>query len=170
VSLLESSDTDLAFNAESFLRSIGDLAVQPLLESPVPADPSRASSYIDLLVEPELELRRKVLAKIDTLLEDRRPIPLRPVFGVKPEEPELPRRVCDDAYVAMRSLINFGEDLVDQFAERDKFLSESEESRDAAIRSARRSPTWQRALGHDPDAASPGNGNDAPNIGGPSRK
>lgn len=148
VSLMESSDADLAFNAESFLRSIGDLAIQPLLESNVPSDPTRASAYIDLLAEPELELRKKVLAKIDSLLDDRRQIPLRPVLGVKPEESAKRRRVCDDAYVAMRSLIYFGQDLVDQFTERDKFLSESEEERDDAIKRARRSPTWQRALGH----------------------
>src|SRR5262245_36939806 len=149
-SLLQNSDSDLAFNAESFLRSIDDLAVQPLLEASVPADPTLASSYIDLLVEPELELRKKVLSKIDTLLDDRRPIPLRPVLGVKPEQPPKPRRVCDDAYVAMRSLIYFGEDLVEQFIERDKFLSESEEARYKAITRARQSPVWQRALGHEP--------------------
>lgn len=162
VSLMQSSDTDLALNAESFLRSIDDLAVQPLLESAVPVDPTRASSYIDLLAEPELELRKKVLAKIDTLLDDRRQIPLRPVLGVPPEERAKPRRVCDDAYVAMRSLIYFGQDLVDQFTERDKFLSESEQARDGAIKRARESPTWQRALGHDPD--------NPPNLGSPSRR
>jgi hypothetical protein len=154
VSLMESDDPDTALNAELFLRAVDDLAIQPLLDAPVPGDPSRAAAYIEMLTAPELDLRRKVLMKLDTLLDDRRAIPLKPSLGPTEERPK-PRRVCDEAYVAMRSLVNFGEDLVEQFADRDRFLSDSEEDRDAAIRRARRSATWQRALGREPEAGGP---------------
>lgn len=147
VSLMRSDDAELAVKAESFVRSIDELAIQPLLALPVPPDPSQAASYIGLLVEPELELRRKVLVKLDSMLEDRRDVPLEVPLGPKPEEQAKPRRVCDEAYVAMRSMIQFGEDLVDQFSDRDRFLGEPEAVRDAAIRRARQSATWQRALG-----------------------
>jgi hypothetical protein len=163
VSLMSSADADLALNAELFLRSINELAIQPLLEAPTPDDPAAASARIHMMVEPELELRKQILLKLDALLEDRRPIPPRPVFGPTPEERPKPRRVCDDAYVAMRSLIYVGEELLDQFSERDAFLSQSDADRDAAIRRARQSARWRRALDRDdvPPPNEPDSGRDS---------
>lgn len=78
----------------------------PLLE-PNPALPEQRTTLIEQAVEAEVALRRKVIARIDALLDDRTPIPV-PVSGPAEQRPP-PRRVCDEAYLLMRQMVHFGE-------------------------------------------------------------
>jgi len=80
-----------------------------------------------------------VLAKLDALLGDRRAVPMTTPLGISPEEKEKPRRVCDEAYLAMGSMIYLEENLHDQLASRDVFLSKPEAARDAMLQHERRS-------------------------------
>jgi hypothetical protein len=144
-------DRRLAVPSELFLRALDDLAIRPLLEIPVPADAADAAAYVGMLVEPELALRAAISARIDSMLEDRRPLPASLPPGPEPEESPPERRVCDEAYLAMRSLVNFGDDRLGIVLEQRAFLSEPPEARDELIRRARSSAAWRRALGDDTD-------------------
>jgi hypothetical protein len=146
-----SSDRRYAFGAELFLRAMDDLAIRPLLELPIPVDASDAAAYIGMLVEPELELRAAIATRIDEMLDDCRPVPASLPPGPEPEESPLERRVCDEAYLAMRSLVDFGKDRLETVLDQRAFLSESPEVRDDTIRRARVSAAWRRALGYDAD-------------------
>lgn len=137
--------------AELFLRALDDLAIRPLLEIPVPSDAADAALYVNMLVEPELALRAAIASRIDAMLDDRRPVPMPFRPGPEPEERPPERRVCDEAYLAMRSLVNFGDDRLEIVLDQRTFLSEPAEARDELIKRARGSAAWKRALGDDPD-------------------
>jgi hypothetical protein len=144
-------DNDAALGAFSLLQTIGDLAIEPLLEGPHPTDPARVGQSLELLAHAELELRARVLRRIDSLLDDKRRVPPPEQLGPVEETPD-ERRVCDVAYVAMRSLVHFGESAWDRLSGARAFYRSAEGARDGAIVEARRTNDWRRAL-RGPDAA-----------------
>jgi hypothetical protein len=146
-----SDDRRLVAASELFLRALDDLAIRPLLEIAVPTDASDAAAYVGMLVQPEIALRAAIATRIDSMLEDRRPVPASLPPGPEPEESPAQRRVCDEAYLAMQSMVNFGEDRLELVLDQRAFLSEPPEARDVLIGRARDSAAWQRALGDDPD-------------------
>jgi len=146
VNLWANADAELAVDAFAFLSEIGDLAIVPMLEGPLRDDPKSAVQALNLLADAELNLRQKVIQRVNQLLDDKRPIPPRPAIGPKPDEPIHPRRVCDEAYVAMRRLVHFGESQYGAVVEVSFFYSAPEASRDKAISEARRTNDWRRAL------------------------
>lgn len=137
---------ELAFNSLSYLSNIRELAITPVLEGPLRDDPTAAVRALHLVTDAELQLRQRVLKHVDGLLDDKRQIPPRPFIGPSPESPYLPRRVCDEAYVAMRRLIYFGEPEINRQIEADQFFAVSERKRDEAIAFARQSGSWRRAV------------------------
>ena len=146
VSIWAKGEPDLAASALSFLFEIGDAAIVPLLEGPLRTDPKSAVQALNLMAEAELNVRQSVIQRVNLLLDDKRPIPLGPRVGPKPEETEHPRRVCDEAYVAMRKLVHFGESQYGSVVEVSFFYAASEATRDQAIAEARRSNNWRRAV------------------------
>jgi len=154
-SLWAKADPELSANALAFLSEIGDLAIVPVLEAPLRDDPQAAVQALNLLAEAELSLRQRVIERVDQLLDDKRPIPPRPQIGPKPDEPNHPRRVCDEAYVAMRRLVHFGESQYGSVVEVSFFYAAPEVSRDKAIAEARRSHDWRRAVNPADDDAEP---------------
>jgi hypothetical protein len=140
------AEPDLAQNAHGFLTEIGDLAIVPVIEGPSRGDPKSVVQALNLITDAELGLRQKVIQRVNQLLDDKRPIPPRPQLGPKPEQADHPRRVCDEAYVAMRRLVHFGESQYGSVVEVSFFFSASEATRDQAIAEARRSNNWRRAV------------------------
>lgn len=139
---------DLAAAAFSFLLQVEDVAIVPVLEGPIRGDPLSVSQAIRLLTNAESSLRKRIVEQIDRCLDDKRPVPQRPNVS-QLEATVLERRVCDEAYVAMRRLVHFGESEIAQLVDEDRLYELDESERDAAIARARASNDWQRFL--DPD-------------------
>jgi len=141
-------DKDLAAAAFSFLLQVEDIALVPVLEGPVRDEPRAVSQVMRLLTTVESSLRRRIVERIDPWLDDKRPVAqppkVLPIEGTVRE-----RRVCDEAYVAMRRLVHFGESELAQMVDEDQLYDLDESQRDAAIARARASNTWQRVV--DPD-------------------
>jgi hypothetical protein len=134
-------DSDAAYNARSFLLDMEDLSIVPVLDAPLPSDPSRAALSVQLLADAESGLRRKIAVRIDRMLDDKRPIPLRPVPRSSEEQPDQ-SRVCDEAYLALYRLTHFGREMDRRgFL---KYLSPAE--RDAVIARGRKSSVWRRVI------------------------
>ncbi|HEY2407229.1 MAG TPA: hypothetical protein VGI10_14565 [Polyangiaceae bacterium] len=164
VSLWAKGEPELAANAFAFLSEIGDLAIVPVLEGPLRDDPKSTVQALNLLADAELGLRQKVIARVNQLLDDKRPVPPRPRIGPKPDEPDHPRRVCDEAYVAMRHIVHFGESQYGSVVEPSFFFAAPEAARDKAIAEARRSNNWRRAVNPADDS---GENEDSPGPLGP---
>jgi hypothetical protein len=142
-------EAELAFQAYSFLVDINDLALVPILEGPLRDDPGTQSQAMFLLVQRENELRRRIVTQLDKWLDDKRAVPQAPDF-FPTEVRALPRRVCDEAYVAMRKLVYFGEDDIGQMVDENRLYELDESKRDEAIARARASKAWRLVI--DPDA------------------
>lgn len=155
VALWASGSKDQAYNAFSYLVDIDDLAVVPLLEKPFRDDPKAASQALDVLVDAELTLRRKLIARVNQLLDDKRPVP-PPAAAAVAEEPYHPHRVCDEAYVAMRRLVHFGEPRLAHELGATQFYAAAEPKRDIEIAYARSTNTWRRTVNPDDDVEDDG--------------
>jgi len=149
VRMWSAGEKDLSDQAFSFLVDIGDLAIVPILEGPLRDDPGTVSRAMFMLVNQELELRKRLVAQIETWLNDKRPVPQMPRI-VPAEVRDSPRRVCDEAYAAMRRLVYFGEDEISQMVDEDRFYDLSEPMRDDAIKRARGTKSWRLVI--DPDS------------------
>jgi hypothetical protein len=147
--LWATGDAAQAYQAHCFLIDIEDLALVPLLEGPLRDDPNTLSQAMFLLVQRETELRRRIVVQLDLWLDDKRAVPLKPVLLPTEVRPR-PRRVCDEAYVAMRKLVYFGEDDIRQMVDEDRLYELSEPQRDEAIARARASKSWRLVV--DPDS------------------
>jgi hypothetical protein len=144
------AEPQLAHQAFSFLIDIEDLAIVPVLEDPLRDDPTAVSQAMALLTGEEVKLRARIVKRLDTWLDDKRPIPQKP--RVLPTEGRVQaRRVCDEAYVYMRRLVHFGEGELRQLVDRDRFYDLSEEQRDLAIKTARATNSWRIVV--DPEHA-----------------
>jgi len=93
------------------------------------------------LVEGELQLRERLLSRLDPLLEDRTAVPMPPPPG-DAEEPVLPRRVCDEAYLLVRHMLNPQEGPLTFQLNSREFLGMSDKEKNAEIEKARKTRTW----------------------------
>ncbi|WP_394823277.1 hypothetical protein [Pendulispora albinea] len=136
-------DGAFAHNANMLLINLEDLAIVPLVESN-PTSPKARVDTVTQAVEAELVLRRKSIARRDKLLDDRTPVPIETCGHPEKEPP--PRRVCGEAYVLMRQIVNFGKSGVDARVDARMFLHAPDDFEDAQIARARQSGIWNRAL------------------------
>jgi hypothetical protein len=143
--------------AYALLDGMEELSIVPLLEAGPPKDAESVSQYLEMVTNHAVVLRRRIVERLQPLLDDRRPIPERGSFGPTPDEREQRRRVCDEAYLKIRLLMHAGQDDVESEAgNRAVFLFMSEGARDAEIRRARTTGDWDHELqpsrGADDDA------------------
>jgi hypothetical protein len=143
VELLLGSDDVVASHARLLLVDLEALAIAPLVEAS-PTLPQQRAALIQQAVVAELALRRKVIARIDALLDDRTPIPIR-VSRLAEQRPP-PRRVCDEAYLLMRQMVHFGEPPLEAAVEADVFLNAPDGLKDPMIKKARASGVWNAAI------------------------
>jgi hypothetical protein len=134
------ADATLAENAYGFLRNSEDLAVRPAVEQPLPREPQAAAQALWLIGDAEIDLRGKVLLRVDALLDDKRALPSQA------GQVGAPRRVCDEAYVTLRRMVRFEEPELRQPFTSPGFLASTPAARDALIQHVRRAPTWRRIL------------------------
>lgn len=129
-------DTD-----RSILVRLGPDAIDALIEQDFTGDADERAFLLQVLVEAELALRARVIAKVEKLLDDREALselPAHVQLEVRPPR----RRVCDEAYVSMRRLVHPEEDQVGYHVESDAFLHLPEELKDTKIQEARTTHTW----------------------------
>ena len=122
---------------------LGTVGLVPLLdrtrEAP-PAEPHALAWDVQTLVELQLDARAQLVPLLNTALLDARPIP-QPDLPAWIEEAPIPRRVCDEAYLALRRLLAF-EPEEDAMLEADLFLNRSDDDRDAEIDRLRKTRAW----------------------------
>jgi hypothetical protein len=141
--------------AAAILSALDELAFVPLLEKGEPPDPERRVWFLRSVGSTYLEPRAKIVAAINKMLDDRRKPSSRPMAGPPLEEnPGIPR-VCDEAYLAHRQLLNFAESREQYFQNAHAFLSLSEDQKDAEIQNLKKSNTWKRLTGAPAPAQSP---------------
>jgi len=137
------ADPKLSANATAFLSNLEELAIVPLLNAPDTVPTDKRVWMLRTVAAAELELREKVVARIEKMLDDKTPVPPPKLIG-RVEEKPLPRRVCDEAYMQLRMLLNTTEERGTYFLNCDAFLNLSEPERDDEIRKARQSRTWTK--------------------------
>lgn len=138
-------DVTMAEKAAYLLIDMEDLAIIPLLEAPDTLTNTQLAWLLRVVVNAELRIRNVVVAKLDEMLDDKSNVPL-PKDEEPIEEPPPPRRVCDEAYVLMRQLINFGETEETYYMNVEAFLNLSDNEKDVEIRKARDSRIWSQLI------------------------
>jgi hypothetical protein len=142
---LTDNDQNLADNAMSLLIDIEDLATVPLLEAPEPAHPYDRVARMTIIVDSQLEIRNTTVERLKKMLDDKRPMNYQKMPRVEESPP--PSRVCDEAYVLLRRLLNTTEDQETQTANTRLFLRLPEARKDIEIRKARTARTWTNLAG-----------------------
>lgn len=150
----------------AYLRSGGDEVGRRLLSgldfagllgglyAPPAETPTARAWLLGHLVEAELHLRGRLGARLREALFDRGEVEEPPVLV--PAERRAPRRrVCDEAYILLRSLFHPEEDAVGFIVERDAYLALSDEERDRRIQEALIQGRWNLAPFDLPGADAP---------------
>jgi len=147
VELASEGDPKTFSKAAQVLSGIGDLAVVPLLEGPDPKAVPVKLWTIRTALTAHLEERHKIVARLDAMLADKTVIHWSTV-GPTERAPQ-PSRVCDEAYLLMRKLLNVGEGRTASVNERSAFLGLSDQAKDAEIAKAKHSRVWTTLRDHD---------------------
>jgi hypothetical protein len=140
VSMLNDRDPKMSEKAAAVITNIGDLAIVPLLDSPQPGAAADRVWNMDVVITAHLEVRGKIVARLNTMLSDKMKIPWGKVAPA--EGTPAPSRVCDEAYLMMRRLLNTSEDKVKFLHEREAFLALSDVEKDNEILKAKKSHIW----------------------------
>lgn len=127
--------------AAMVLLGLEETAFLPVFES---RREDAAEDYVwemQTLVDIQLQNRALIVERLNAMLLDTRPVPIpEPPMPQEEQAPE--RRVCDEAYLMLRSLLAF-EDEESGFANEDAFLAEmTEEERDEEIARIKSSEEW----------------------------
>ena len=128
---------------EQVFGRLGAVGLLPLLDRTREAPPHEPRALVwdvQTLVDLQLDTRSRLIPLLNGALRDTRPIP-PPDLPAWVEEPPIPRRVCDEAYLALRRLLAF-EPEEDADLEADLFLNLSDEERDAEIDRLRTTKAW----------------------------
>ena len=140
VSMLNDHDPKMSARAAAVVTNIEDLAIVPMVESPAPSAPADKVWNMDVALSAHLGVRAKVAARLNAMLADKTKIPwgkVGPGEGAPP-----PSRVCDEAYLMMRRLLNASEDKIQFVHERKAFLALSNAEKDSEILKAQKSHAW----------------------------
>jgi hypothetical protein len=130
--------------AASILSELDELAFVPLTEHGDPPDPRHRVWFLRLAGNSYMQPRAKLIAVINRMLDDRRIPPVQPMAGPPLEENPPPLRVCDEAYLVHRQLLNFSESREQFYQNAHQFQSLSESEKDAEIQNLKKSNTWKR--------------------------
>lgn len=115
--------------------------IEAILDAPEPDNPNQRAWLLKQLVQAELDLRARVRARVQSLLDDKALLD-DPAAGIPMEVRAPRRRVCDEAYVTMRQLVHPEEDQVGYQVESNAFLNMPEEAKDQTIDRARSAHVW----------------------------
>ena len=146
VALALGHDPKSAPMAKYVLADLGELAVAPLLAAPIEGAPPFEKVWLcQTVVSADLELRAAIVRLLDKMLEIKTIVPPVQAIGAM-EESLPPTRVCDEAYLQMRRLLNISEGQATNARAERAFLGFPEVRKDAEIRQARQDKTWTQLL------------------------
>ena len=140
-----SGGPELSQKAMSLLGRLDDLAIVPLAETSGLHDVRQDAWLLRTIGEVETELRSRVVARVARMLDDPRRIPLRSYPRPSPEKAPM-RRICDEAFLLMRRLMDpsEGQEQYERYA--GSFLGMPERERDQQIRKAKEARVWKHML------------------------
>jgi hypothetical protein len=132
-------DPETSTKAERLLTGLQDLAILALVEREA-VKPVHREWMLRTAVEAESALRHAVLAALESVLPDKRPLSSTPPRGAEHVPPR--RRVCDAAYLQIHTIVHLGESLDAARESEDRLLFGTDEERDAIIQAALKSRAW----------------------------
>jgi hypothetical protein len=144
VELAAGAQGDRVAQARVLVGRLEELAAGALLDA-APADASTEVWMVAAASAAIVGLRSRVALRIQSMLTDRRLLPSGPA-DPRVEEPVRPRRVCDEAYLMLRELLNTGESRTAFVMDRWAFLRLPEPERDAEIARAAAGQPFARLL------------------------
>lgn len=129
--------------AMALIPGLEELAVGPLVEAPsAKVDGFNRVWAMRTAVEAHEGSRAKLIGRLMKLLDDVEPLPV--VKIPNSEEQPVPRRVCDEAYLALRRVMKFEEGKIDGTLEGRAFLDMGAKERDGEIQKVKKSRTFTR--------------------------
>jgi hypothetical protein len=139
-----SSNQALASAAQNLLLNLEETIIVPAIEAkPVKRDDGVWLAQV--AVEAELGLRKRLAAHLKSLLDDKTLLPPRQK-GRHVEQSEPPVRVCDQAYLELRRILNLGESRRSQILEAGRYLELTFDERDPHIQRLKRTQQWSNLL------------------------
>lgn len=144
VELAAGAQGDRAAQARVLVGRLEELAAGALLDA-APADGSTAVWMVATATAAVVGLRSRVALRLQPMFADRRLLPSPPP-DPRVEEPVRPHRVCDEAYLMLRELVNTGEGRTAFVMDRWAFLRLPEAERDAEIARAAAGQPFARLL------------------------
>ena len=94
------------FNFHRRFGELDELPIVPLLAAEGEFPPERQMWRMQSIVVRERELRERIEAELQRMLDDKRPVSIPVTGGREEERRPPPRRVCDEAYMQLRLLVN----------------------------------------------------------------
>ena len=138
VTLLHSGSEDDKIKAGGVLIEAGLPAFPSLLDS-LPQDrPEDLVWDLDLLADLAIQARQELTSRLEKMFADKRPRPM-PKPPEEVEEKPIPRRVCDDAYLLYRRLLNTNETEDSYLVNKRLFLKQTDADKDREIFFAKKS-------------------------------
>lgn len=138
-------DKNLSSNAAMLISQLNEIAIIPLMNTSVPESITKRVWLIHTITEAELELREKLIAYLDKMLEDKSSVLIPEPIGREEELPK-PRRVCDEAYMQMRRLLNTSEKVEEYYLNVDAYLDLTDDEKDNEISKVKKARVWKNFL------------------------
>ncbi len=135
-------DAQLSGNAAVVMDELGELPIVPLLGAEGELPPEKQMWRMQSVVAREQDLRERIETTLESMLDDKRPVSLSVTGGREEERRPPPRRVCDEAYMQLRLLVNADPDEETYYLNVDAFLDMPDQQRDAEIEKARSPREW----------------------------
>ena len=147
VEIWAGANPDMERKAAAVLGEVDEIGFVPLTEHGEPPDPQHSVWFLRMTGASFLGLRARLIAVINRMLDDRRRPPARPMAGPPMEEnPPIPR-ICDEAYLVHRQLLNFAESREQYYTNARAFLALPDDKKDEEIQNLKKSNTWKRLAG-----------------------
>jgi hypothetical protein len=133
IDLTFSKDEDLMNRAREVFLGMEDTIIWPVIVTEATISAEERLWLTDVAVEREMRLRRALGTHIEKMITDKTLLPNVAPPGMA-EESAPPKRVCDEAYIQLRSLINANEKSYDGLVNRDLFLQGTFDERDEELK------------------------------------
>jgi len=144
IAVLHGKDEAESRKAAGVLLQLGPVAFDDLAKSVKKDDPSQAVWDAQVLGDMVLESRTQLVAVLDGMMDDTRDHPMPDYPGLEEKHP--PRRVCDEAYLLERRLLNTVEPEDLGYSNGRAFLALPIAQRDAEIANAKRARVFTNFL------------------------
>lgn len=123
VALWRSAGAEVADRMRGVLVEMAEQTILPLLKAVPMQEPRDTVWLLRRATEQFLDLRTAVRDRLIGLLDDHTLVPLAPRRGPSEVDPP-PVRICDEAYLQLRRILNLGESVEDKVVNSDVFLSQ----------------------------------------------